>query len=207
MNSMNTKNIISCGINNNMFIISNNIIITMGSTTWRLVCPCATWRLGCHSQSSLLPRPVPQVVLGSAPHDWATLTLGGARVFPSVTWRWGCHSQSGLLPRPKSQVVLGSASLQGRAAHAPCGSQFAPRKGQAAEAPAVLAWATSSARYLWPAAPPKLVLVIFSLTIHSMSNAPQQKDNPTTPPLSLQLFVSRAGLPLHCSNSQCSEFR
>ena len=66
---MNTKNIISCGINNNMFIISNNIIITMGSTTWRLVCPCATWRLGCHSQSSLLPRPVPQVVLGSAPHD------------------------------------------------------------------------------------------------------------------------------------------
>ena len=39
---MNTKDIISCGKNNTIFIISNNIIITMGSTMWRLGCPCAT---------------------------------------------------------------------------------------------------------------------------------------------------------------------
>ena len=32
---MNTKNIISYGINNTIFIISNNIIITMGNATWR----------------------------------------------------------------------------------------------------------------------------------------------------------------------------
>ena len=32
---MNTKNIISCGINNTIFSISNNTIITIENATWR----------------------------------------------------------------------------------------------------------------------------------------------------------------------------
>jgi hypothetical protein len=46
------------------------------------------------------------------------------------------------------------------------------------------------------------VLNIFSSRIPSMPNAPQLKDNLTPPLLPLQLFVSRAGLPLHCSSPQ-----
>jgi hypothetical protein len=72
-------NIISCGINNTIFIISNNILITMGS---------ATWRLGCHSQLGFLPRPKRQVALGSTPSIGAAQEPGGARVFPSATWLW-----------------------------------------------------------------------------------------------------------------------
>jgi hypothetical protein len=89
---------------------------------------------------------------------------------------------------PKCQVALGSAL----------------RKGQAIQALGVFAWAAPSpgARSSWLAAAPKLVLNIFSSLIHSMSNAPQLKDNLTPPPLPLQLFVSRAELPLHRSNPQ-----
>ena len=77
---MNTKDIISCGINNTIFIISNNIIITMESTMWRLGCPCATWRLGSHSQSSLLLRPKRHLALGSAPRIGAARAPGSAGV-------------------------------------------------------------------------------------------------------------------------------
>ena len=68
---MNTKDIINCGINNTIFIISNNIIITMGSTMWRLGCPCATWQLG-H-----------QVMLEFALRSGAARAPGGARVCPA----------------------------------------------------------------------------------------------------------------------------
>jgi len=110
---MNAKNIISCGINNIILIISNNIIITMGSATWRLSCPCATWWLCYLSQSGFLPRPKRQVTLVSAPCIGVAQEPSGARVFPSVMWCWGCHSQSGLLPRSKLQVALGSTPGSG----------------------------------------------------------------------------------------------
>jgi len=88
----------------------------------------------------------------------------------------------------KCQVALGSAL----------------RKGQATQALGVFAWAVLSpgARSSWLAAAPKLVLNIFSSLIPSMPNAPQLKDNLTPPPLTLQLFVLRVGLSLHCSNPQ-----
>jgi len=80
----------------------------------------------------------------------------------------------------------------------------AMRKGRATQALGVLAWAAPSpgARSSWLAAAPKLVLNIFSSPIPSMPNAPQLKDNLTPPLLPLQLFVSRAGLSLHCSSPQ-----
>jgi len=84
---MNTKNIISCGINNTILIISNNIIITMESAIWCLSCPCTTWRLGCLSQSGFLPRPKRQVTLVSTPRIGAAQAPGGTQVFPSVMWR------------------------------------------------------------------------------------------------------------------------
>jgi len=49
-------------------------------------------------------------------------------------------------------------------------------------------------------APPKLKLTIFSLTILSIPNTSQQKDNPIPLSLPLQLSMARAGLPLHYSN-------
>jgi hypothetical protein len=79
-----------------------------------------------------------------------------------------CQRQSSLLPRPKHQVTRGSGLSKGRAAHAPCGARVCPgamwRLGCRSQ-PGSL-----SARYplSWPAAPPKLMLTIFS----SMPNAP-----------------------------------
>jgi hypothetical protein len=198
---MNTKNIISYGINNTILIISNNIIITMGSATWRLSCPCATWLLGCLSQSGFLPRPKRQVTLVSTPRIRATQAPGGTQVFPNGMWRWGCHSQSGILPRPKRQVALGSAPGN-RAAQALGGSRVCPAQGPdslSASCPCL-----GSARCLLPMAcsPTKTCVDIFS-----MSNALPWKDNPTPPSLPLQLFVTKAVLSLHCSNLQCFKSR
>jgi len=190
---MNTKNIISCGINNIIFIISNNIIITMESVMWRLVCPCATWRLGCHSQLGLLPRPMRQVALGSAPRIGAAQAPGGTgaaianRAFcqdSSARWRWGLPR---VLKPPKRQVALGSAPRKVRAAHAPYGSRSAPRKGRPTEAPAILAWAAPVPGALspWPAAPPKVVLTIFSLTIPFNAKCTPAKRQPLPSPAAI----------------------
>ena len=55
------------------------------------------------------------------------------------------------------------------------------------------------------AATPKLKVIIFSLTITSMSNASHRKYSPTPLSLPLQLFIARARLPLQYFNPQCSE--
>jgi len=106
---------------------------------------------------------------------------------PSGGWAAPMRGQTQALGNviPKCQVAFG----------------YALRKGRATQALGVLAWAAPSpgARSSWFAVAPKLVLNIFSSPIPSMSNAPQLKDNLTPP---LQLFVSRVGLPLHCSNPQ-----
>jgi hypothetical protein len=52
----------------------------MESTMWCLGCPCATWRLGSHSQSSLLLRPKRHLALGSAPRIGAARAPGSAGV-------------------------------------------------------------------------------------------------------------------------------
>jgi hypothetical protein len=45
-------------------------------------------------------------------------------------------------------------------------------------------------------------LTIFSLTIPSMSNASQWKDNATIPLQSFQLSMARAAQPLYCCSPQ-----
>jgi hypothetical protein len=79
-----------------------------------------------------------------------------------------CQRQSSLLPRPKHQVTRGSGLSKGRAAHAPCGARVCPgamwRLGCRSQPGSLSARCPLS----WPAAPPKLMLTIFS----SMPNAP-----------------------------------
>jgi len=98
INSMNMKNIISCGININIFIISNNIIITMRSDLTALA-P----RDACY----VAPRDVRAVIVNLVfCHDssikwrWDLLR---ALSRPSATWWcWG----RGATPPPEALEVL-----------------------------------------------------------------------------------------------------
>jgi len=136
------KNIISCGININIFITSNNIIITMRSG---LGGPCATWCLG-----GVAPRAVGAAIANLAfCHD------------PSNRWRWGLLAalsrqsarwRSGP-PRsrvgsPKRQVALGFAQVPRGVGAGRNPSPLQPWKfcgwEWAAFAPGVCAWSCST---------------------------------------------------------------
>jgi len=101
----------------------------------------------------------------------------------------------------QTHVARGLVSVQGKPVQAPRvstgGVGFAHTQGMSTSVP------TLGVRIPGPLAPPKLELTIFSPTILSIPNASQQKDNLTSPTLSLKLSVARASLPLHCSNLQC----
>jgi len=123
---MNTKNIISCGINNTIFIISNNIIIIMGS---------ATWWLGSHSHLGILPRPKRQVVLGfsQAPCGYGAAIAN--RAFcqdPSARWRLVCPTQGpGSLSATCPYVGSASARCPLLMANSPtktCADHFLPNQ-------------------------------------------------------------------------------
>jgi hypothetical protein len=123
---------------------------------------------------------------------WAWTCLG-------PTWRW-----TRSLPDPTWGSRSGSRQGKGKPAPAPCDAWLNLAQGQvspSARCPhmGVRAWLTPRA------APPKLEVIIFSLTIYSVPNTSQWKDNPTPPLLPLQLFVARAELPLHCFNPQYFE--
>ena len=101
--------------------------------------------------------------------------------------------------------------VKGKSAPTPRGVWPTPAHGQvnpSAKCPHLeaRAWVTP-----W-AAPPKLEVIIFFLTIPSMSNAYYQKYNPTPLLLTLQLFMTRPGCYYTCpSHKNCinkiSEFR
>ena len=166
---------------------------------------------------SLAIRPDGHLALGSA---WVSQAAPTPRTNPSATWRWGCHSQSGFLPRPKRQVELGSTPCI-RVAQAPGGARVCPTQGQGR--PCTM-WRSGLPRAR--AGQPKRQ-VSFRRQIQRQVPTPhglQPHQNlcwpfSSQPSLQCQMHpgkkttqplpccpcnsVSRAGLPLHCSNPQC----
>ena len=119
-----------------------------------------------------------------------------------------CHSQSGLLPRPKRHVVLGSAQRIG-ATQAPGGARVCPAQGPGSPSARCPCVGSTIAKCPLPMAcsPTKNCAGHFISNLHFNAKCTQAKRQPTPPSLPLQLFVSRVGLSLHYSNSQCFKSR